>query len=275
MTVEVKTSVFTGPFDLLLHLITGNQVEIYDISLSDIVDDYLREVQRLEEIDLETATEFLLIAATLIELKSARLLPTGEEGLLDRGGELIEKRDFLIAKLLEHKTFKKAAEVIRERLVSGGALYPRTVGPDESFASVMPPVLVGVGVGQLAELATAALSRVKLEAEPILRHIYVPPIRFADVFVSSAEQIQAAGHIYFRDLTAACETRLDVGVHFLAVLELYKRELIDVEQFRTFGEIAIVWRGGETVDLGEVAAGVEAEEPDGVSGVEVSGKAEE
>jgi segregation and condensation protein A len=266
MTIEVKTPVFTGPFDLLLHLITGNQVEIYEISLSEIVDDYLREIERLGEIDLETATEFLLIAATLIELKSARLLPAGEGGLFDVDSELVEKRDLLIAKLLEHKTFKGVAEVFREKLVTGGLLFPRAIGPDESFASVMPPLLRGVGVERLGELAARALSRPAGETVPNLGHIYVPPIRFAEVLSSAAERIQAARHISFRDLTSTCESRLDIGLHFLALLELYKRELIDLEQFRTFGEITVIWRGGEAIDLGELAEAVEADDLDSGGG---------
>ncbi len=252
MAVEVKTPVFTGPFDLLLHLITGNQVEIYDISLSQIVDDYLREVEKLDDVDLETATEFLLIAATLIELKSARLLPSDSEGLGDTDAELGEKRDVLIAKLLEHRTFKKAAEALREKLTAGGALFPRAIGPDERFRSVFPPLLADVTPDRLAQLAAAALARSIEQPPPSLNHIYVPPIRFAEVFSSVVERVQIAGQITFRDLTSACDSRLEIGLHFLALLELYKRELVDVEQFRTFGEITVLWRGGEAVDPSEL-----------------------
>ncbi len=252
MTVEVKTPVFSGPFDLLLHLITGNQVEIYDISLSDIVDDFLREMERLEEIDLETATEFLLIAATLIELKSSRLLPSADEGVEEVDAELTRKRDVLIARLLEHRTFQRAAEVLRQRLGEGGCLFPRAVGPDESFRGVMPPLLAGVSPGRLAELAAAALDRARYAPEPGLDHIYVPPIRFEEVLVSAAERIQAARQVTFRDLTAPCKSRLEVGLHFLALLELYKREAVDVEQFRTFGEMTVIWKGGTEIDWAEM-----------------------
>ncbi len=264
MTVEVNTPVFSGPFDLLLHLITGNQVEIYDISLSAIVDDFLREMERLEEIDLDTATEFLLIAATLIELKSSRLLPSADEGAEEVDAELTRKRDVLIARLLGHRTFQRASEVLRQRLGEGGGLFPRAVGPDESFRGVMPPLLAGVTPRRLAELAAAALDRARYAPEPGLDHIYVPPIRFKEVLVSAAERIQAARQVTFRDLTATCRSRLEVGLHFLALLELYKREAVDLEQFRTFGEITVIWKGGNDIDWVELALEEDREAEDGL-----------
>lgn len=244
MTVQVSTPVFTGPFDLLLHLITGNQVEIYEISLSDIVDQFLAELEAMEEVDLETATEFLVIAATLAELKSQRLLPDDEADSIARETEIGERRDFLIAKLLENQTFKRVAERLREMMEQGGRRYPRCVGPEERFAGVMPPLLKKVTPEDLARLAASALARQPVGSEePDLSHIYVPPIRFAEVFDSVVERLQDVRQITFRDLTGGCRTRLEVGLHFLALLELYKRDLVDLEQFRTFGEITIHWKG--------------------------------
>jgi len=259
MTIEVRTPVFSGPFDLLLHLITGNQVEIYDISLAEIVDDYLKELERLGEIDLDSATEFLLIASILIELKSARLLRSKDGGALELDAELAGKRDYLIAKLLEHKTFKKAAEAIGSRLIAGRTPYPRAIGPDERYASVMPPLLQGVTPEMLAALAAEVFARSAPQPSLEMSHIYVPPVRFSQVLVSTAERTQAARHITFRDLTASCTSRLEVGLHFLAVLELYKQELVDIEQFRTFGEITVIWRGGERFPVEELLQEVSAE----------------
>jgi segregation and condensation protein A len=244
MTVEVNTPVFSGPFDLLLHLITGNQVEIYDISISNIVEAYLRELEKMPEVDLETATEFLVIAATLIELKSARLLPGegGEELGIDI--ELGERRDYLIAKLLENKMYKGVAERLRSMMEESGRRYPHPGGADPRFVKVLPPLLERVSPVDLAKLAASALAKAtQVPERPELSHIYVAPIRFAEVFEQVVERVQDARQISFRDLTSACSTRLEVGLHFLAILELYKRELVDIEQFRTFGEITVHWLG--------------------------------
>ena len=112
MGYEVATPVFAGPFDLLLHLILREQVDLYEVSLADIVDAYLAEVERLSVVDLEVATEFLLIAATLVELKTRRLLPGAEPVDLDDELAVWEERDLLLARLLECKTFQDVAEVL-------------------------------------------------------------------------------------------------------------------------------------------------------------------
>lgn len=138
MTYEVSTPVFTGPFDLLLHLITKRQVEIYEISLSEIVDAYVAEIERMEELNLEVATEFLLIAATLIELKSARLLPSGTEVELDEELSLFERRDLLIARILDAKAFKDASLVVQERLAEEFDIH-RASRASKSVLSICAP----------------------------------------------------------------------------------------------------------------------------------------
>src|SRR5690606_2328840 len=112
MSYEVQTPVFEGPFDLLLHLILREQVDLYEIALARIVDAYLAELERMESLDLEVATEFLLIAATLVELKTKRLLPDDRDVDLDDELALWEERDFLLARLVDAKTFKDAAKVL-------------------------------------------------------------------------------------------------------------------------------------------------------------------
>ena len=100
MAYEVETPVFTGPFDLLLHLILQDEVDLYEVSLGEIIDAYLQEIQRMEDVNLAVATEFLLIAATLIELKSRRLLPDASDMDLEEELALWEERDLLLARLL-------------------------------------------------------------------------------------------------------------------------------------------------------------------------------
>ena len=144
MAVDVSTPVFEGPFDLLLHLILKEQVDIYEINLSIIVDSYLAEIAKFESLDLELATEFLLIAATLVELKARRLLPGREDVDIDEELGLWEERDLLLARLLECKTFKDVGQVFAQLADAADRSYARRAGPDERFAELMPDLLEGV-----------------------------------------------------------------------------------------------------------------------------------
>ena len=138
MPYEVTTPVFEGPFDLLLHLILKEEVDLWEISLVRIVDAFCAEVDRMEQIDLEITTEFLLIAATLVELKARRLLPGSEEVDVDEELWRFEERDLLLARLLECKTFQDAAKVLHERILDARRTVARTAGPEEPFRSMAP-----------------------------------------------------------------------------------------------------------------------------------------
>ena len=133
MTYEVETSVFSGPFDLLLHLILQDEVDLYEISLGSIIDAYIQEIQRMEDVNLAVATEFLLIAATLIELKSRRLLPDTSDLDLEEELALWEERDLLLARLLECKTFKDASHALKSLTLDAALSYPRLTGMEEQF----------------------------------------------------------------------------------------------------------------------------------------------
>src|SRR5688500_17753527 len=168
MPYEVQTAVFEGPFDLLLHLITREQVDIYEVSLSTIVVAYLAEVERMDQVDLDVATEFLLIAAILIELKARRLLPGQEDVDLDEELALWEERDLLLSRLLECKTFKDAAAALHRLAGNAERSFPRTAGLEERFFHVAPDLLEGVTPDQLRDALVRALTpkpapRVELE----------------------------------------------------------------------------------------------------------------
>src|SRR3954468_25000027 len=141
MSVDVQTAVYEGPFDLLLQLILKEQVDLYEVSLCRIVDAYLAELDRMENMDLDLATEFLLIAATLVELKARRLLPGADDGELDDELALWEERDLLLARLLECKTFKDLAAVLSRLADDADQVFGRSVGPDERFIDLMPDLL--------------------------------------------------------------------------------------------------------------------------------------
>ncbi len=246
MPFAVQTPVYEGPFDLLLHLILREQVDLYEVSLSAIVDAYLAELSRMEHLDLEVATEFLLIAATLVELKARRLLPGDDDIDVDEDLSLWEERDLLLARLLECKTFKDAAVSLARLHAAAARSVPRLAGPDDRFVELTPDLLEGVTPEQVrAAFIRAATPR----PVPTIDLFHVAPIR-ASVIDAVAElcvELPRSGRLSFRELTSSLVERLEVVVRFLAVLELFKQGLVDLRQPRTFGDIEVVWLGSESV----------------------------
>jgi segregation and condensation protein A len=243
----VSTEVFEGPFDLLLHLILREQVDLYEISLARIVDAYLTEVERMESLDLDVATEFLLIAATLVELKARRLLPDRQDVELDEELALWEERDLLLARLLECKTFKDAAGVLRRLSERASRSFPRRVGPEERFVALTPDLLEGITAD---DVRRAFLRAMTPRPVPTVDLTHVAPIRLsvADAVTELVDELPRVGRITFRRLTDGVVERLEVIVRFLAVLELFKQGLIDVDQADAFGDIELRWLGEDGLD---------------------------
>lgn len=242
VAIEVSTPVYEGPFDLLLHLIMREEVDIHEVSLSTIVDAYLAELVRMQELDLEIATEFLLIAATLVEIKSRRLLPGRDAVELDDEFALWEERDLLLARLLECKTFKDVASVLSRFVDDADLVYPRTAGPDERFAGVMPDPLEGLTI---AKLQRGFVSAITPRSRLVLDMYHVSPVRFAvpEAVERLKSDLPGRGAVTFRALTGSFVERLEVIVHFLAVLELYKQGWIEIDQHDRFGDITVTWTG--------------------------------
>jgi len=248
---HVETPVFQGPFDLLLHLILREQVDIYEINLKTIVDAYLTELDRMRQaqatLDLDVATEFLLIAATLVELKARRLLPGREDVELDEELALWSERDLLLARLLECKTFKDAAHVLAFMSEEAGRSFPRGAGLDERFLDLAPDLLGGVTP---SDLKAAFLRAVAPKPVPRVDLFHVTNIRASvtDAVAELLDELPRVQRISFRRLTSALVDRLDIVVRFLALLELFKQGLVDIVQATAFGEIEIAWTGGEGDD---------------------------
>jgi segregation and condensation protein A len=256
MPYAVQTPVFEGPFDLLLHLILAEQVDLYDVSLSTIVDGYLVELERMEQLNLDMASEFLLIAATLVELKSRRLLPQGDDLDLDDELALWEERDLLLHRLVECKTFKEAAVALSVLAGEAGRSVGRTVGVDERYVGLMPDLLAGVTP---LDVRLAYLRAVAPKPRPSIDLDHVAPIRASvtDAIAELVDELPRFGRITFRALTDGLVERLEVVVRFLAILELFKLGLVELDQAVTFGDIQIVWvgqRGAGARDL----AGIDA-----------------
>jgi segregation and condensation protein A len=253
MSYAVQTPVFEGPFDLLLHLILREQVDLYEIELASIVDAYLAELERMEELDLEVATEFLLIAATLVELKAKRLLPDDRDVDVDDELALWEERDLLLARLLDCKTFKDAASVLGALAAEAGRSYPRQAGLEERFVDLTPDLLAGIDA---EDLRAAFLRAIAPRPAPVvdLSHVGAIRVSVSDAVEELVDELPRLGRATFRQLTESLVDRVEVVVRFLAILELYKQGLVDLEQSRAFGDIRITWIASPSVRAADLAA---------------------
>jgi segregation and condensation protein A len=240
---EVHLDVFDGPFSLLLQLITAEQVEIYEVHLADIVNGFLAEMARAKTVDLEVSTEFLLIAATLVELKCRRLLPGPDGSDLEEELAWYEARDYLLARLVECKTFASAAAVLDSAEQAAGRSVPRRAGADERFCAVVPDLLAGVTAERLAEVAARALAP-RPAAVIGDAHVLADEVSITATIEELAAQLRARGAASFRELTARLPSTAHVVAYFLALLELYKEERVELEQRSTFGALQVRWTGG-------------------------------
>ena len=244
MAFEVATPVYDGPFDLLLHLILKEEVDIHEVSLTRIVEAYLEEIQRMQMLDLDVATEFLLIASTLVELKTRRLLPGREDMDLDEELAMWSERDLLLARLLDCKTFKDVASVFSQLTERASLSFPRRSGPDERFADLLPDMLDGVTP---LRLQRAYLRVTEPKPPTSIDLFHVAPIRasVAEALMEMLETLPKLGKVTFRQVTEAIYDRIEVVVRFLAILELYKQGRVSLEQSDRFGEIEVQWTAGD------------------------------
>ena len=252
---QVSTPAYSGPFEVLLQLILREQVEIYDISIARITDAFLAEIEHAPDCDLETATEFLLIAATLVEMKVKRLLPAEAAVDLDDELEAVSERDLLLARLLEGNTFRDASQTLRRLFQEAARSHPRTVGVTEDrWLMLAPAVLEGVSP---TDVRAAYRRAVAPRTAPRVDTTHITPISLTvgDAVAELIEELTNHRRATFRRLTVGIDDRLELVVRFLAVLELVKQGLADVQQATTFGDIVISWTGrdGASVRLAALA----------------------
>ena len=227
---ELRLDNFEGPFDLLLSLISKHKLDITEVSLSQVTDEFIAHVKAgasarddgdvKGEWDLEQTSSFLLVAATLLDLKAARLLPQGdvedEEDLA-----LLEARDLLFARLLQYRAFKQVAGVLATRLAGESRRHPRAVGLEDRFASLLPEVLIGIGLDQFAQLAAKALEP-RPEAELSLQHIHAPRVSVREQAALVIERLRRTGAMTFRALCGDSPDTLTTVARFLSLLELFR-----------------------------------------------------
>jgi segregation and condensation protein A len=242
---EVSLDNFEGPFDLLLSLIAKHKLDITEVSLSRVTDEFIAHVKAGGPVwDLEQTTSFLLVAATLLDLKAARLLPQGdvedEEDLA-----LLEARDLLFARLLQYKAFKQVAGVLEKRLAGESRRHPRAVGLEDRFATLLPEVLIGIGLDQFAALAARALEP-KPVPELSLQHIHAARVSVREQAALVVDRLRRSGTMTFRALCGDSPDTLTTVARFLALLELFREGAVAFDQVTPLGELTIRWTGEST-----------------------------
>ncbi|MEG0070501.1 MAG: segregation/condensation protein A [Raoultibacter sp.] len=240
MSYRVRIESFEGPFDLLLYLVSRQKVAIGAISITTIADQYLSEVSHMDTLDLDVASDFLLVAATLLEIKAASLIPHERTEVEVEFEDIApnEARDILIDRLLNYKKFKNAASALQMRHQAEDRMHARPFGPDENFLGLLPDYLCEVTLDALSCICARSFARrdgFLLESD----HIAVKPIPVEVHVRAIHRRIVAARHLAFSQLVNDTTPTPVVVVTFLAVLELYKREMVTLEQEKTFGDIAI------------------------------------
>ena len=243
----VRLTNFEGPFDLLLQLIGKHKLDVTEIALAQVTDEFIAHLEALgDELDLDQASEFLVVAATLLDLKAARLLPAAEvEDEEDLAA--LEARDLLFARLLQYKAYKQAAAFLREREAGAARRFPRSVPLEPRFADLLPEVLLGVTPEQFAALAAQALTP-KAPPTVSVAHLHAPAVSLAEQLLVVRSAVAGRGTASFRALSADCAHVLEVVARFLALLELYRQQLVAFDQPEALGDLHVRWTGPELVD---------------------------
>ncbi|HEY5277428.1 MAG TPA: segregation/condensation protein A [Coriobacteriia bacterium] len=237
---KIKTDIFEGPFDLLLHLVGRQKLDIRDIPVAEIADEFCAHIEAMKDLDLDVASDFLLVAATLLEIKSAALFPGEDDAELDEYDDLSpeEARALLVERLLAYKQFKNAAGELANRLESEGRMHSRAAGLEPEFLTLMPDYLEGMTLRGLAVLCSGLDNRREiflLQAE----HIASMPIPLELHMESVRRSVAGSKRVRFSELITEGASNEIIVVTFLAVLELYKRGVIDVTQDVLFGDMVV------------------------------------
>ncbi len=248
---SVHLNNFDGPFDLLLQLISRHKMDITEISLSLVTDEFIAFIRALEATGegwrLDQATEFLVVAATLLDLKAARLLPSGEVDD-EEDLALLEARDILFARLLQYRAFKEIAATFSERISMADKFFPRVVALDPTLSALLPEVLIGVGPQRFAAIAERVLTP-KVAPLVSTEHLYQQMVSVAEESRVVIEALRRSKSMSFRNLVSDAENVLVVVARFLALLDLYRQGVLRFDQVIALGELQISWTGSESGEV--------------------------
>ena len=241
---EVHLDVFEGPFDLLLGLISKHKLDITEVSLSQVTDEFIAYIRhRSGGWDLDQVSYFLVVAATLLDLKAARLLPSGEvEDEEDLA--LLEARDLLFARLLQYRAYKEAAAVFAGRMAAAAKRFPRRVPLEPRFAGLLPELLFTIGPQEFAAIAARALAP-KVPPTVSVDHIHAAFVSIREQAVLIAGRLRSLGRASFRQLSSGATGNYEIVASFLALLELYREDVVAFEQVSPLGDLYVTWTGGD------------------------------
>ncbi len=241
---KVRLANFEGPFDLLLQLISRHKLDVTEVALSKVTDEFMAYIRALgPDWDLDETTEFLVVAATLLDLKAARLLPAAE--VEDEGDlALLEARDLLFARLLQYRAYKRIADIFSGRLDDEARRYPRTVGLEPQHAELLPEVVISIGAEGFAKLAVKAMQP-RPRPQVYVDHIHAPLVSVQEQAQIVVARLRELGEASFRALVADTDDTLTVVARFLALLELYREKAVELEQEAALGELLVRWTGGD------------------------------
>ncbi len=239
---------FTGPFDLLLQLISRHKMDITEVALSEVTEEFIAHIRAAgADWDLDQTSQFVVVAATLLDLKAARLLPSGDiEDPEDLA--LLEARDLLFARLLQYRAYKQVAAYLAATLLTQGRRYPRDVGIEARFARLLPEVTIPIGPDQFAGLAARALAPRKADVIS-LAHLHAPAVSVRDQAVIIVDRLRRQATMTFRALTGDAPDMITTVARFLALLELFREGAVAFEQLTPLGELTIRWTGTEAGEL--------------------------
>lgn len=240
----VRLANFEGPFDLLLQLISKHKMDVTEVALSKVTDEFMVHIRAMgPDWDLDQTTEFLVVAATLLDLKAARLLPSAE--VEDEGDlALLEARDLLFARLLQYRAYKRIAEIFSARLDSESRRHPRTVGLEPHHAALLPEVVISIGAEGFARLAVKAMQP-KPRPQVYVDHIHAPLVSVQEQAGIVVALLRAAGEVSFATLAEGAPDTLTVVARFLALLELYREKAVALDQDEALGALMVRWTGGD------------------------------
>ncbi|MFE7167499.1 segregation and condensation protein A [Streptomyces sp. NPDC057616] len=241
---KVRLSNFEGPFDLLLQLISRHKLDVTEVALSKVTDEFMAHIRAMgPDWDLDQTTEFLVVAATLLDLKAARLLPSAEvEDEADLA--LLEARDLLFARLLQYRAYKQIADIFNTRLEEEARRYPRTVGLEPHHAELLPEVVISIGPEGFAKLAVKAMQP-KPKPQVYVDHIHAPLVSVQEQAGIVVARLRELGEASFRALVEDTDDTLTVVARFLALLELYREKAVALDQETALGDLVVRWTGGE------------------------------
>ncbi|MFI6150774.1 segregation/condensation protein A [Streptomyces sp. NPDC051109] len=235
---------FEGPFDLLLQLISRHKLDVTEVALSKVTDEFMAHIRAMgPDWDLDQTTEFLVVAATLLDLKAARLLPAAEvEDEADLA--LLEARDLLFARLLQYRAYKRIAEIFEQRAEAEGRRYPRTVGLEDHHAELLPEVVISIGAEGFARLAVKAMQP-KAKPQVYVDHIHAPLVSVREQAAVVVALLKVRGEATFQELTEDADDTLTVVARFLALLELYRERAVVLDQEEALRKLTVRWCGGD------------------------------